>query len=102
MMRGQRYMAVAVRAPSSEIVVRAEELPKRLYQGPIPRIPFLRGSIVLWDTLGLGMRALMYLALAAYATYVINATQFLLKLRAARMDQARRSRAAPEPGLATR
>ena len=29
---------------------------------------------------------LMYLALAAYATYVINAGQFLLKLRAARLD----------------
>jgi 3-vinyl bacteriochlorophyllide hydratase len=30
---------------------------------------------------------LMYLALAAYATYVINATQFLLKLRAARLQK---------------
>jgi 3-vinyl bacteriochlorophyllide hydratase len=30
---------------------------------------------------------LMLLALAAYAAYVINATQFLLKLRAARLDQ---------------
>lgn len=29
---------------------------------------------------------LMYLALAAYAAYVINAGQFLLKLRAARLD----------------
>lgn len=29
----------------------------------------------------------MYLALAAYAAYVINATQFLLKLRAARLDR---------------
>lgn len=37
----------------------------------------------------LGSRELMYLALAAYATYVINAGQFLLKLRAARLDQAR-------------
>src|SRR5205085_10560116 len=62
MMRGQRYMAVAVRSPSSEIVVRSEELPKRLYQGPFARIPFLRGSILLWDTLGLGMRALMFSA----------------------------------------
>ena len=41
----------------------------------------------------LGARGQMYLALAAYATYVINATQFLLKLRAARLDLA--SRAAP-------
>lgn len=30
----------------------------------------------------------MFLALAAYATYVINATQFILKLRRARLDQA--------------
>lgn len=37
----------------------------------------------------LDTRELMYLALAAYATYVINAGQFLLKLRAARLDQAR-------------
>jgi 3-vinyl bacteriochlorophyllide hydratase len=29
-------------------------------------------------------RAQLYLALAAYATYVVNATQFVLKLRAAR------------------
>jgi 3-vinyl bacteriochlorophyllide hydratase len=34
----------------------------------------------------LGARELLTLALAAYATYVINATQFLLKLRAARLD----------------
>jgi 3-vinyl bacteriochlorophyllide hydratase len=31
-------------------------------------------------------RERMLLALAAYATYAINATQFLLKLRAARLD----------------
>jgi 3-vinyl bacteriochlorophyllide hydratase len=30
---------------------------------------------------------LMWLALAAYATYAINAGQFILKLRAARLDQ---------------
>ncbi len=44
--------------------------------------------VALWGGL-LGTRELMYLALAAYATYVINAGQFLLKLRAARLDQAR-------------
>ena len=37
----------------------------------------------------LPVREQMLLALAAYATYVINATQFLLKLRAARLEQAR-------------
>jgi len=30
----------------------------------------------------------MLLALAAYATYVINAAQFILKLRAARLQSA--------------
>ena len=35
----------------------------------------------------LGTSALMYLALAAYAAYVVNAAQFILKLRAARLGQ---------------
>jgi 3-vinyl bacteriochlorophyllide hydratase len=30
----------------------------------------------------------MYIALVAYAAYVLNATQFLIKLRAARLDQS--------------
>jgi 3-vinyl bacteriochlorophyllide hydratase len=45
---------------------------------------------------------LMYLALAAYATYLINAGQFLLKLRAARLDQEaklRETSAAQRQGL---
>ncbi len=37
-------------------------------------------------TNSLGPTELMFLALAAYATYVINAGQFLLKLRAARLE----------------
>jgi 3-vinyl bacteriochlorophyllide hydratase len=37
----------------------------------------------------IGVREQMYLALAAYAAYVINAAQFLLKLRAARLDAGR-------------
>mgnify|MGYP006295356793 CR=1 FL=1 len=35
---------------------------------------------------GLGARGQMLLALAAYAAYVINAAQFILKLRAARLE----------------
>lgn len=34
----------------------------------------------------LGTQQLMYLALAAYATYVVNAGQFIYKLRMARLD----------------
>jgi 3-vinyl bacteriochlorophyllide hydratase len=40
---------------------------------------------------GLGTESLMYLALAAYAAYVVNAAQFILKLRAARLGQARQT-----------
>jgi len=42
--------------------------------------------LLAWTFGWLDDRALMLLALAAYATYAINATQFLLKLRAARLD----------------
>jgi 3-vinyl bacteriochlorophyllide hydratase len=44
----------------------------------------------------LGAQGQMLLALAAYAAYVVNATQFLLKLRAARREQA----AGPAPAMA--
>ncbi|MEM7045255.1 MAG: 2-vinyl bacteriochlorophyllide hydratase, partial [Pseudomonadota bacterium] len=40
----------------------------------------------------------MLLALAAYAAYVINAAQFLLKLRRARLDQ-RTKDDADEPAI---
>ena len=46
--------------------------------------------LALWAG-SLGAQSLMALALAAYAAYVVNAAQFLLKLRAARLDEARRS-----------
>lgn len=39
----------------------------------------------------LGAHALMVLALAAYAAYIINALQFIIKLRAARLQSAPRS-----------
>jgi len=35
----------------------------------------------------LGTRGQLLLALAAFATYVVNATQFILKLRAARLGE---------------
>lgn len=41
--------------------------------------------LIAWTTGALGARGQMLLALAAYASYVINATQFILKLRAARL-----------------
>ena len=55
--------------------------------------------LVALATGALDARALMGLALAAYASYVVNATQFILKLRAARLDEAGR-RTAPAAGVA--
>lgn len=48
----------------------------------------------------LNTQALMYLALAAYAAYVVNAVQFILKLRAARLGQARQALAAHQGAAA--
>ncbi|MBV9356404.1 MAG: DUF1385 domain-containing protein, partial [Chloroflexi bacterium] len=62
MMRGRTFMAVAVRAPDKHIVVRSEPLPKHLYSGVIQKIPLVRGMTMLWDALGLGMKALMFSA----------------------------------------
>lgn len=45
--------------------------------------------------------SLMALALAAYVTYVINAGQFLWKLRLARLDQAARAGSSPPLGSAS-
>lgn len=58
MMRGQKSLAVAMRAPTGEIVVHTEKL-SGLYQSQLAKIPFLRGVILLWDALGLGMKALI-------------------------------------------
>ncbi len=57
MMRGQKAYAVAMRAPDGTIAVHTEKL-ATVYRSGITKIPFLRGSILLWDALGLGMRAL--------------------------------------------
>jgi uncharacterized protein YqhQ len=57
MMRGQKAYAVAMRAPDGNIVVHQESLAK-VYRSRLTKIPFLRGTILLWDALGLGMKAL--------------------------------------------
>jgi uncharacterized protein YqhQ len=57
LMRGQKAMAIAMRAPDGQIIVHTEKL-SGLYQSQITKIPFLRGVILLWDALGLGMKAL--------------------------------------------
>jgi uncharacterized protein YqhQ len=62
MMRGQKHMAVAVRAPDGRIVVHEEALKGALYRHPAMKLPLLRGFVALWDALGLGMKSLMFSA----------------------------------------
>jgi uncharacterized protein YqhQ len=57
MMRGRKAFAIAMRAPDGKIVVHEEQLGE-LYRSRVAKIPFVRGVILLWDALGLGMRAL--------------------------------------------
>jgi uncharacterized protein YqhQ len=67
MMRGSQGMAVAVRQPDGEIRVHTEALDPRIYTGPVSQWPFLRALPMLWDTLVLGMRTLMFSADIALA-----------------------------------
>ena len=57
MMRGTKVAVMAVRTPQGIIKIHSESLPN-IYHNFISRIPFLRGLILLWDSLGLGMRFL--------------------------------------------
>ena len=57
MMRGKKAVAIAMRSPTKEIVVHRETLGP-IYSSKLSKIPFLRGLILLYDALGLGMRAL--------------------------------------------
>lgn len=62
MMRGRSTIAVAVRAPDGFIVVYEEELKPGPVLRKVKGWPFIRGAVVLWDTLLLGMRALIFSA----------------------------------------
>jgi uncharacterized protein YqhQ len=57
MMRGTHSVAIAMRAPSKEIVIHKEPL-GALYKNKVIKIPFLRGLVMLLDALILGTRAL--------------------------------------------
>jgi uncharacterized protein YqhQ len=57
LMRGSKFAAIAMRAPNQEVVIHTEPL-SGIYKSRIVKIPVLRGLVMLWDALGLGMRAL--------------------------------------------
>ena len=61
MIRGLRSASVAVRRADGEICLRSFPI-NPIFNGRLRRIPFVRGVTVLAETIGLGMRALMYSA----------------------------------------
>lgn len=62
MMRGRNYVSCAVRRENGEIVLKSEEIPRGVYTGVWAKTPFLRALPLLWDTLVLGTRMLMWAA----------------------------------------
>lgn len=57
LMRGSNHVVASMRAPDGHIEVIHEEL-GGIYKSWIKKVPVLRGLLVLWDSLGLGMRFL--------------------------------------------
>ncbi len=62
MMRAPGAWAVAVRQPDQSVVARRDELARLSERNEWARIPFLRGILVLWESLSLGFRALSWSA----------------------------------------
>ena len=62
MMRGRRFVACAVREPKGSIVTISEPISPRIYASRWAKTPFLRAMTILWDTLVLGTKMLMYSA----------------------------------------
>ncbi len=57
--RGRRTVALAVRRPSGGIYRYREALRSPLQRSKIARLPFVRGVIVLWESLAIGYRMLV-------------------------------------------
>lgn len=65
MMRGPHTFAVACRTADGEIVIQEEPVPAIFTRFSWAKWPFLRGSFALFDSLALGMKALLYSATVA-------------------------------------
>jgi uncharacterized protein YqhQ len=61
MMRGRKTMVTAVRRPRGELAIDVQPL-STLYAGRLRRTPFVRGIIVLIESLVLGIKSLFYSA----------------------------------------
>jgi uncharacterized protein YqhQ len=59
MIRGRRTIALACRKPNGEIYRYREPLRSPLTRSRVARFPFIRGVVVLWESLSYGIRMLM-------------------------------------------
>jgi uncharacterized protein YqhQ len=59
MIRGRRTVALACRKPNGEIYRYREPLRSPLTRSRMARLPFVRGVVVLWESLSYGIRMLM-------------------------------------------
>src|SRR5437773_11813031 len=59
MIRGRRTIGLACRLPDGDIYRYRESLSSPLQRSRIARAPFVRGIVVLWESLDYGLRMLM-------------------------------------------
>lgn len=59
MIRGRRTIALACRKPNGQIYRYREPLRSPLTRSRVARLPFIRGVVVLWESLSYGVRMLM-------------------------------------------
>ena len=59
MIRGRRTVALACRLPNGQVYRYREPLRSALLQSRVARAPFVRGLVVLWESLSYGSRMLM-------------------------------------------
>jgi uncharacterized protein YqhQ len=62
MMLGRKQMAVSVRAPNGEIIIRSEALTSKIFKSRLVKLPLLRGLIMLWVTLTMGVKTMSFAA----------------------------------------
>ncbi len=60
MMKGPRDIAIAVRSPENEIIVKKEPVEGIVTKYKLNKIPFLRGGLMLIDSMVLGVKSLNY------------------------------------------
>src|SRR6266581_881507 len=104
MMRAPRSIAIAVRRPTGEIVVKKDEVVPLSERYPIVKLPFVRGAVALFQSLIVGITALNFSANEAMVeeegTEEKTEVSYELLKWSAKNDHSRLVRMVIAPGLA--